>query len=119
MTPDQQSFEITLDNRLHTVWEKAETLALSIYTANIGWIDGRPTTAPRTLRRMSEEFLAVASELDAIARDVEVEDKRFAESQFATVKAFAQSWAEFERDQLTKRLGEIVQTARKPSGSAP
>jgi hypothetical protein len=99
---------------LQTVWEKCEALALRIYTANEGWVDGRPTNAPRTLRKTAEDFLAVACELDAIARDVEIADKRYAESQFAS-DILNGLMTEFERDQLTKRLGEIVCTPRKPS----
>jgi hypothetical protein len=118
-TSDEQSFEVALNNRLHAVWEKCEALTLAIYNANDGWIERRPTTAPRTLRKMAEDFLEVACELDAIARDVAAADKRFAESQAATCRTYAETIARFERDKLTSRLGEIARTARKPSGLAP
>jgi hypothetical protein len=106
------SFEIALDNRLHAVWEKAEALTLSIYNANAGWVDTRPSTAPQTLRKMAEGFLEVASELDAAAREVAAEDKRFAESMAALGKAYSEAFSTFERDNLTNRLGEIARTPR-------
>jgi hypothetical protein len=104
-------FHITLVNRLHAVWEKSEALAYRIDTANDGWLaEGRPTTAPRSLRTMADGFLALAVELDALARDVEVEDKRFAESTSALQASYAEAMGMFERDRLVERFGEIVRT---------
>jgi hypothetical protein len=114
-----QSFEILLDNRLHAVWEKAEAITLSIYTTNDSWIDTRPSTAPNTLLKMAEDFLEVACKLDAIASDVAAEDKRVAEHMSALGKSYAEAISMFERDTLTKRLGEIVRAPHKPSEPAP
>jgi hypothetical protein len=100
----------TLDNRLHAVWERSEVLTLSIYITNDSWIDRRPSTAPHAIRKMAEGFLELACELDAIARDVEAEDKRLAASQTALSKSFADAMGMIERDQLTQRLGEITRT---------
>jgi hypothetical protein len=111
------SFEIALDNRLHALWEKAEALTLSIYNANAGWVDTRPSTAPQTLRKMAEGFMELACELDAIARDVEAEDKRFAGSMAALGKAYSDALSTFERDNLTNRLGEIMRTPRDRGGA--
>jgi hypothetical protein len=113
-TPAEQSFEAILARRLHAVWEKSEALTLSIYTANDGWVETRPSTAPHTLRKMAEGFLELACELDAIAEDVAAEDKRFAEKTAALGKSYAEAISTFERDNLTKRLGEIVRGVHKP-----
>jgi hypothetical protein len=112
-------FEIVLDNRLHAAWEKSEALTLSIYNANDGWIETRPSTAPQTLRRMAEGFLEIAGELDSLARDVEAEDKRFAESTEALRNSYSEALGAFERDNLTNRLGEIVRLPRKPTEPTP
>jgi hypothetical protein len=117
-TYENQSFEIVLDNRLHAVWEKSEGLTLSIYNVNVSWfLETRPTTAPHTLRKLAEGLLEVACELDAIARDVAVEDKRWTEHTAALGKTYTEAINTLERDQLTKRLGEIVRTPHKPSGT--
>jgi hypothetical protein len=113
-TPDNQPFHIILDNRLYAVWEKSEGLTLSIYTTTDSWVETRPNTAPRTLRKMAEGFLEIAGELDAAARDIEAEDKRVAESRAALGKSYSEAFSTFERDQLTKRLGEIVHSPHKP-----
>jgi hypothetical protein len=114
-----QPFEISLDNRLYAVWEKAEALTLSVDTVNDGWVETRPSTAPHTLRKMAEDFLGLACALDAIAGDVEAEDKRVAESRAALGKRYAEAISMMERDQLTKRLGEIVRTPHRPPEPPP
>jgi hypothetical protein len=114
-TPDNQPFEAVLASRLRAVWGKAEALTLSIYTTNDSWIDTRPRNAPLTLRKIAEGFLEVACELDAIAGDVAAEDERFAEHMTALGKGYAEALSRFQRDQLTKRLGEIVRAPHKPS----
>jgi hypothetical protein len=117
--PENQPFEVVLDNRLHALWEKCEALTLSIYTANDGWIETRPRTAPQTLCKLAEGFLDVACELDALARDVEGEDRRFAESTFALGKSLAEAISTIERDKLTERFGEIVRSPHKPPEPTP
>jgi hypothetical protein len=99
---------IIVDNRLHAVWEKSEALGLSLYDKNVGWFDSRPATAPSALRKLADDFLALACELDAIARDIAAEDKQSAESTLAAGKALAETIGEIERDGLTERLAEIV-----------
>jgi hypothetical protein len=118
-TPENPPFEIVLDNRLHAAWEKSEALALSIYTNNDGWIERRPSTAPQTLRKMAEGFLEIAGELDALARDIEAEDKRFAASTEALRRAYSEALGTFERDNLANRLGEIARSPRKPPKPTP
>jgi hypothetical protein len=112
--PDEQPFEAILSRRLHAIWEKAEALTLSISTADEGWIETRPNTAPHTLRKLADGFLEVAFELDAVAGDVAAEDRQFAERTAALGKSYAEAMSAFERDNLTKRLGEIVRAPHKP-----
>jgi hypothetical protein len=118
-TPDNQPFHIILDNRLYAVWEKSEALTLSIYTTTDSWVDTRPSTAPQTLRKMAEGFLEIASELEDAARDVAAEDKRITENRAALGRGYAEAIGKFERDQLTKRLGEIVRSPHKPPEPTP
>jgi hypothetical protein len=117
--PENPPFEIVPDNRLHAAWEKSEALALSIYTTNDGWIERRPTTASQTLRKMAEGFLEIASELDVLASEVAAEDERVAKSTVALSRAYAEVIGTIERDQLTRRFGEIVRTPYKPSEPTP
>jgi hypothetical protein len=112
-------FEIVLSRRLHAVWEKVEALALSIYNSNDGWIDRRPITAPHTLRKLTDDFLELACELDAIAGDIAAEDKQFAERTAALGKGYAEAIGVMERDALTKRLNEIVRAPHKPPEPTP
>jgi hypothetical protein len=92
-------------DRLHAVWEKTEALALSIYTANDGWIEARPTTAPQSLSKMAEGCLEIASELDALSREVAADDKRFAQTVTNLSRIYATATG---RDRRAKRLGVIV-----------
>jgi hypothetical protein len=63
--------------------------------------------------------LELACELAASARDVAAEDKRFAESTTALQKTYAEALGKLERDQLTKRLGDIVRSPHKPPEPTP
>jgi hypothetical protein len=111
----EKPFEIVLDNHLHAVWEKGEALMLSVYNVNVGWVERRPTTAPQIVRKLADDiFEEVVCKLLAIASDIAAEDKRFAESLSATVKGYAEAIGMIERDQLTKRLGEIVRSPHEP-----
>ena len=98
--------EKRLENRLHAIWEEHVKLELSLYDANTDWFETRPINASRDLHEMANSHLEIACELDAIACDLEAEVKRREE----VCAEFAKGIAEVERDGLTKRLGEIVQT---------
>jgi hypothetical protein len=110
----RSAFHIILDNRLYAVWEKCEALTFSIYNATDNWVETRPSNAPQILHEIIEGSLEALCELDAIARDITAEDKRVAESRAALGKSYAEAIGRFERDQLNKRLGEIVRSPHKP-----
>jgi hypothetical protein len=105
---------VELENRLHAIWEKQAQLELSLYRANVDWFDACPVDAPRELHKMAADVLAVACELDAIARDLEMELKAKNEQGAQIVAELVKGLAEAGRDRCAQRLGEIVQMSRKP-----
>jgi hypothetical protein len=105
---------VELENRLHAIWEKQAQLELSLYRANVDWFDAWPVDAPRELRKMAADVLEVACELDAVARDLEMELKAKDEWGAQAAAKIMEGVAEIERDRCTQRLGEIVQMSRKP-----
>jgi hypothetical protein len=113
-TSEDPPFEIVLHNRLYTIWEKLEKLAYRTDAANDGWIDRRPIRAPQIALEMAEQSQEITCELKAIATDIAAEDKRFAESTTALQKSYVEVLSKIERDQLTKRLGEIVRSPHTP-----
>ena len=68
-------YSVELENRLHAIWEKQAQLGLSLYRANVDWFDAWPVDALREPRKMAADVLETACELDAIARDLEMELK--------------------------------------------
>src|SRR6516165_6663945 len=92
---ETEMHSVELENRLHAIWEKQAQLELSLYRANVDWFDAMPVDAPRELRKMATDVLEVACELDAIARDLEMElkakDEWGAQVAAALVKGLAEA----------------------------
>jgi hypothetical protein len=105
---------VELENRLHAIWEKQAQLELSLYRVNVDWFDTYPVDAPHELHKMAADVLAVACELDTIARELEMELRAKNEQGAQIVAELVKGLAEAERDSCTQRLGEIVQMSRKP-----